>query len=75
MAFFFKKSAKTVKNLEYHNYLQLLESGYINLRPRDESIIRNVCAKKRARNIIVKEQKAREKISYVLFLNSDCPID
>ena len=36
---FFSRSDKIVTNLEYHNYLHLMEPGYINLNLRDLSII------------------------------------
>ena len=58
-----------MKNLNNQTYLQLMESGYINFSPRYASIIRCGCVK-----TIVKEQKARETVSYDLFLNSDWPI-
>ena len=45
MHFFFKKSVKTATNLEYKNFLQLMEPGYININPRDTSIISSGCAK------------------------------
>ena len=53
----FLKNAKMVTGLEYQNYLELMEPGYINWSPRDASIISSGCA----RRTILKEQKARER--------------
>ena len=62
-----------VTNLEYQNYLQLMEPGYLNLSPRDASTISSGCAKTKVA-CHQNDQTAREKNSYALFLNSGWPI-
>ena len=53
-------------NLKYQNYLQVMEPGYINLSPRDASIISSGCAKTN-----VKTTKSAGKSLISIFLNSD----
>ena len=63
------ENAKMVTGLEYQNYLELMEPGYINWSPRDASII----SSGGARRTILKEQK-RGKGFICLIFNFDWPI-
>ena len=74
MPTYYFKSAQIVTSLEYQNNLQLLEKENMNLSPREALIISSGYAKDHARPFIVKEQKGRGRVSYVLFLNSNWPI-
>ena len=53
--------------------LQFMEPEYMNFSPRKASLISIGCPKIQARPAIIKEQKAREKVSNALLLNSDWP--
>ena len=50
-----------------------MRPGYINLSPRDASMMKQYLCKGQTRSVIVKEQKAQENVSYAFF-NSDWPI-
>ena len=60
-------------DLEDQNYLPLMEPGYMNLSPREASLISSGCTKtKLACHLkITNNKKLREKFSYSLFFNSD----
>ena len=70
----FYRSARNVTNLEYQNYLPLVEPGYINLNPRDASMISRACAKTKLVLSSKKNKKKAGKVSYALFLDKDWPI-
>ena len=57
----FYRSARNVTNLEYQNYLPLVEPGYINLNPRDALMNSRDCAKTKLVLSSKKNKKRREK--------------
>ena len=60
-------------HLEYQNYLQLMEPGYI-FKPQRRVNDKQWLCKDQARPALVNEKKAWEKVSYAFVLNSDWQI-
>ena len=54
-------------NLEYQNYLQLMESGYIKLSPRDATVISSSCAKTQLSLPSNRTKSAGKSFIYLIF--------
>ena len=59
-----------VPDLEYQNFIQLIEPGYMNLGPREASLVSSGSAKSKLGLPTLKNKKRGGKVSYALCFKS-----